>query len=179
MEQCSLCDANLGPVVAESTYWRLILNKNQDLLGKCFLALRRHLEVVPQLSPAEWADLHKQLAQATQMLSLVFQPDHFNYAFLQNQDRHIDLHIIPRYDEPRVFAGVTFDDPDYPSHYAVPAPSRYLTQDQFTALAEQLRQFFAETVVDKKQQKRGAARSGKGLLHGWEGVLIMVSRPPT
>jgi diadenosine tetraphosphate (Ap4A) HIT family hydrolase len=114
MKQCSLCDANLGPVVAESTYWRLILNKNQDLLGKCFLALRRHLEVVPQLLPAKWADLHKQLAQATQMLSLAFQPDHFNYAFLQNQDRHIHLHIIPRYDKPRVFAGVTFDDPDYP-----------------------------------------------------------------
>jgi diadenosine tetraphosphate (Ap4A) HIT family hydrolase len=147
MKQCNLCDTNLEPVIAESAYWRLVLNRNQNLLGKCFLALRRHLEVVPELSPAEWADLHEQLAQATQVLALAFQPDHFNYAFLQNQDRHIHLHIIPRYDEPRVFAGVTFDDSDYPSHYAVPAPSRYLTQGQFTALAEQLRQLFAQTAV--------------------------------
>jgi diadenosine tetraphosphate (Ap4A) HIT family hydrolase len=149
MEQCNLCDANLGPVIAESICWRLILNKNQNLLGKCFLALHRHLEVIPQLSPAEWADLHKQLTRATRMLSLAFQPDHFNYALLQNKDRHIHLHVIPRYNEPRVFARITFDDPDYPAHYAAPAPSRYLTQDQFTTLAERLRHLFAETAVDK------------------------------
>lgn len=83
------------------------------------------------------------------MLSLAFQPDHFNYAFLQNQDRHIHLHIIPRYNEPRVFAGITFDDPDYPAHYAVPAPSRYLARNQFTALAERLRHLFAEMAVDR------------------------------
>ena len=149
MRYCSLCDTNLGPVIAGSAHWQLVLNRNQNLLGKCFLALRRHLEVVPQLSPAEWTDLHVQLVQATKVLTLAFRPDHFNYAFLQNQDRHIHLHIIPRYGELRVFASVTFDDPDYPSHYAVPTPSRYLTQDQHTALAERLRQLFAETAGGK------------------------------
>ena len=90
-------------------------------------------------------DLHKQLALVTQTLSLAFRPAHFNYAFLQNQDRHIHLHVIPRYDVPRVFAGITFDDPDYPAHYAVPAPVFHLTQSQFTTLAERLRRLFAET----------------------------------
>ena len=150
MRYCSLCDTNLGPVIAGSAHWQLVLNRNQNLLGKCFLALRRHLEVVPQLSPAEWADLHVQLVQATKVLTLAFQPDHFNYAFLQNQDRHIHLHVIPRYGELRVLAGVTFDDPDYPSHYAVPTPSRHLSQGQFTALAERLRQLFAEAAVEKQ-----------------------------
>jgi diadenosine tetraphosphate (Ap4A) HIT family hydrolase len=152
MEQCSLCDPNLGPRIAESAHWRLVLNRNQNLLGKCFLALRRHLEAVAMLSPAEWADLHRQLARATQALSLAFQPAHFNYAFLQNQDRHVHLHIIPRYDEPRTFGGITFDDPDYPAHYAVPSPPRYLTQEQFTALAEWLRRFWAE-VTDTQQAR--------------------------
>ena len=150
MRYCSLCDTNLGPVIAGSAYRQLVLNRNQNLLGKCFLALRRHLEVVPQLSPAEWTDLHVQLVQATKVLTLAFRPDHFNYAFLQNQDRHIHLHIIPRYGELRVFAGVTFDDLDYPSHYAVPTPSRHLSQEQFTALAERLRQLFAEAAVEKQ-----------------------------
>ena len=150
MKHCNLCDTNLGPVIAGSAYWQLVLNRNQSLLGKCFLALRRHLEVVPQLSLAEWADLHVQLVQATKVLTLAFQPDHFNYAFLQNQDRHIHLHVIPRYGGPRVFAGVIFDDPDYPSHYGVPTPSRHLSQEQFTALAERLRQLFAEAAVEKQ-----------------------------
>lgn len=143
MKECALCDPNLGPVIAASDHWQLVLNRNQNLLGKCFLALRRHLEAVPLLSPAEWTDLHQQLAQATEMLRLAFQPDHFNYAFLQNQDRHVHLHLIPRYQEPRRFADLVFEDPDYPGHYTVPAPTRHLAQSQVTALAEHLQQFFS------------------------------------
>ena len=49
-----------------------------------------------------------------------FAPDHFNYAFLQNQDRHVHLHVIPRYQSPRWLAGTEFKDADYPDHYRVP-----------------------------------------------------------
>jgi diadenosine tetraphosphate (Ap4A) HIT family hydrolase len=137
--QCSLCDRNLAPVLAESDCWRLVLNRNQNFLGKCFLALNRHLEAVSQLSSLEWMDLHRQLVLATQALSVAFQPDHFNYAFLQNQDRHVHLHLIPRYAGPRTFAGIVFEDPDYPAHYRIPAPARHLTPAQFTLLADKLR----------------------------------------
>jgi diadenosine tetraphosphate (Ap4A) HIT family hydrolase len=105
------------------------------------LVLRRHLETVPDLTPAEWADLHTQLRQATALLTAAFAPDHFNYAFLQNQDRHIHLHIIPRYASPRNFSGLIFTDPDDPNHDAVPSPSRLLTPDQLSALATHLLSF--------------------------------------
>ena len=142
MIECTLCDRNLAPVLAESGYWRLVLNRNQNFLGKCFLALNRHLEAVSQLSPLEWMDLHRQLILATQALTVAFQPDHFNYAFLQNQDRHVHLHLIPRYAGPRTFAGIVFEDPDYPAHYSVPAPACHLTPAQFTLLADTLRPLF-------------------------------------
>jgi diadenosine tetraphosphate (Ap4A) HIT family hydrolase len=141
---CPLCDANLKPVIAGSDHWRLVLNRNQNLLGKCFLVVRRHIEAVPQLTLAEWTDLHRQLARTTRVLALAFRPDHFNYAFLQNQDHHVHLHVIPRYAGSRVFAGVAFDDPDYPAHYAVPAPVRRLTRGQFATLASRLRQLSVE-----------------------------------
>lgn len=118
----------------------LILNHNQNLLGKCFLALNRHLEAVTALTTEEWLDLQVQLRRATAMLISAFQPDHFNYAFLQNQDRHVHLHIMPRYAAPRTFGGSTFIDPDYPSHYAVPAPVHRLPTGQFAALAGYLQQ---------------------------------------
>jgi len=54
------------------------------------------------------------------------QPDHFNYAFPQHQDRHVHLRVIPRYATPRQLIGLTFTGPDYPDHYAVPAPDRGL-----------------------------------------------------
>ncbi len=141
MPQCNLCDPKLGPLLLESDSWRLVLNHNQHLLGKCFLALRRHLELVAELAPAEWAELQQQIKRATQLLSRAFQPDHFNYAFLQNQDRHVHLHVIPRYAKPRTFAGTVFVDGDFPAHYAVPVTVRQLPPGQLSLLARHLREF--------------------------------------
>ncbi len=144
MEACNLCRPDLAPLIARTPAWQLVLNHNQNLLGKCFLALARHEERVPRLTAPEWADLHQLLIVATEALQNAFRPDHFNYAFLQNQDRHIHMHIIPRYAQPRTFAGLVFDDPDYPNHYAVPAPQRHLPPDVLAMLARQLQQLVPE-----------------------------------
>ncbi len=133
--ECSLCDASLGPVIAEGQYWRLVLNHNQNLLGKCFLATHRHVEAVRDLTAAEWLELHQHLADTTDALVLAFHPDHFNYAFLQNQDRHVHLHIIPRYAGERTFEDSVFHDPGYPGHYEVKAQPRRLPADQASRLA--------------------------------------------
>ena len=102
---CALCDPNLGPVLHVSAHWRLVLNRNQDLLGKCFLALRRHEESVADLAGGEWTELHQQLGLAMDALRRAFQPDHVNCVFLQNQDRHVHLHVVPRYAGERRLAG--------------------------------------------------------------------------
>ncbi|MBB5233342.1 HIT family protein [Deinococcus budaensis] len=140
---CVLCSPTLGPVIAQEAHWTVVLNRNQNLLGKLMLVLRHHAEAVPDLRPEEWAELHVVLGRATGALGNVFAPDHFNYAFLQNQDRHIHLHVIPRYSGPRKFGGQTFTDPDYPAHYAVPAPVRPLTPKDSEALTEQLQRAYA------------------------------------
>jgi diadenosine tetraphosphate (Ap4A) HIT family hydrolase len=136
---CSLCRPDLGPVIVEAERWRLVLNHNQRFLGACFWVLRRHMEVVTSLTSPEWVDLHGHLQVATEALKVSFQPDHFNYAFLQNQDRHVHMHIYPRYVSPRTFDGVAFDDPDYPSHYSVPGVSRRLTAEGYERIAQALR----------------------------------------
>jgi diadenosine tetraphosphate (Ap4A) HIT family hydrolase len=128
--ECVLCSDELNPVLADGMLWRLVLNRNQNLAGKCTLVVRRHVEAVDQLTAAEWGDLRHELGWATAALRQATQPDHFNYAFLQNKDRHVHLHIIPRYATQREIAGLCIDDPDYPGHYAVPAPERRLTRDQ-------------------------------------------------
>ena len=149
---CSLCQPDLAPILMISTSmistsWRLVLNHNQNLLGKCFLSLNRHLEPVTELTADEWMDLHLQLQRVTHALKAAFNPDHFNYAFLQNQDRHIHMHLIPRYADQCIFAGEIFDDPDYPSHYAVPSPARHLTTEQLSALASYLREHLVPSSV--------------------------------
>ena len=135
---CTLCSPALVPIVGESRHWRLVLNRNQCLLGKCLLVLRRHQELVVALTTDEWTDLHEQIRRSTAMLTSAFQPDHFNYAFLQNEDRHVHLHVIPRYAGPREFFGLTFIDPDFPGHYT-PDVSRTLAGRQMRALADLLK----------------------------------------
>jgi diadenosine tetraphosphate (Ap4A) HIT family hydrolase len=117
-DECRLCRAQLlTPVVRESAHWRIAINRNQNLLGKLLIALLRHEASAAALTSAEWAELHDELRWAVDRLESAFQPDHFNYAFLQNQDRHVHLHVIPRYKSQRSCAGREFADPDWPGHY--------------------------------------------------------------
>ena len=136
---CSLCGSSLTPVLDESALWQVWLNVNQNLLGKLVIVLKRHEEQVARLSAAEWVELHTQVQRTTARLRSAFAPDHFNYAFLQNQDRHVHLHVIPRYAAPREVSGIVFDDPDYPDHYAVPGRERRVSPAVLDALAELLK----------------------------------------
>jgi diadenosine tetraphosphate (Ap4A) HIT family hydrolase len=133
--ECVLCRPRLEtPVVRRSRYWRIVINRNQNLLGKTMIVLVRHEEPVTALSPEEWSELQTELRWLTGQLRHAFSPDHFNYAFLQNSDRHIHLHVIPRYARPRSFAGCEFSDPDYPGHYT-PGVEQRVGQEVYEAIA--------------------------------------------
>jgi diadenosine tetraphosphate (Ap4A) HIT family hydrolase len=136
---CPLCAPDLAPIIFEGSYWRLVLNRNQDLLGKCMLVLKRHCEAIAELSSSEWMDLHEQVVLTTEVIEEVFQPDHFNYSFLQNLDRHVHLHIIPRYEGPRDFSGKVFKDEGYPGHYSVPVLVKKLSEEYLVKIADTLR----------------------------------------
>lgn len=117
---CPLCRLDEGPgVLRRSKAWSTALNRNQNLLGKLIVVLRRHEEAVTGLRMEEWVDLFAEVRWATERLTTTFAPDHFNYAFLQNEDRHVHLHVIPRYAFPRHLGSVEFVDSTYPDHYAV------------------------------------------------------------
>ncbi|HEY7020962.1 MAG TPA: hypothetical protein VH349_07590 [Ktedonobacterales bacterium] len=140
-QELHLGSITLAPetIIECGSLWTIALNRNQNLLGKVMLVLNRPLEQVILLREDEWADLHQQMRRVTLALTAAFQPDHFNYAFLQNQDRQVHLHVIPRYAASHSFVGETFADPDYPDHYRVPAAPRILSREQLVALAETIR----------------------------------------
>ncbi|MGZ4390387.1 MAG: HIT family protein [Gaiellaceae bacterium] len=124
-------------MIRRSAYWRTTVNRNQNLLGKLVVVLLRHEEYVAALTPEEWRELHEEVTWATERLRVAFAPDHFNYAFLQNQDRHVHLHVIPRYAGSRSLGGVEFEDPDWPDHYR-PGVERIVAPDTIDAIARAL-----------------------------------------
>ena len=117
---CSGCDSfQVDPrdVVGSWEHWHVVVNHSQNYLGKVMLVLRRHETDVTNLTPAEQAELWRLLLEVKIALIGAFQPDHFNYAFLMNQDAHVHLHVIPRYAESQSFAGLTFSDGRLHEHY--------------------------------------------------------------
>jgi diadenosine tetraphosphate (Ap4A) HIT family hydrolase len=134
--ECVLCRPRLEtPILRESRLWRIAVNRNQSVLGKCIIVLRRHEEAVVRLTAEEWSELHREIGWITDRLHDAFEPDHFNYAFLQNLDRHVHLHVIPRYVKARTLAGRQFDDSDFPDGYrASPSDAEISGSDVIAAV---------------------------------------------
>jgi diadenosine tetraphosphate (Ap4A) HIT family hydrolase len=137
---CVLCRRPADwPVIRESEFWLTVVNRNQNLLGKTFIALCRHEEDIVALTPGEWAELQEEVQWVTERVRKAFAPDHFNYAFLMNLDRHVHLHVIPRYVGTRELASATFDDPDYPDSYRPARDDELTTKTVIDAVADALR----------------------------------------
>ena len=109
----SRLEPDAGTVVDSRGDWSLVLNRNQNLLGKLMLVLRRDCEDVLSLTLAEWIGLHSEIRRASIALDSLFSPDLFNYAFLMNADSQVHLHVLPRYSQPRAWGSLTFDDPHF------------------------------------------------------------------
>ena len=88
----------------------MVVNRNQNKLGKCMICLRRHDEDICNLSNREVRELWAVIRRVKAALESCFQPGHFNYSFLMNQDAHVHLHVIPRYYDVHVSAGFEFCD---------------------------------------------------------------------
>jgi diadenosine tetraphosphate (Ap4A) HIT family hydrolase len=112
--------------------WRVVVNWNQDRLGKVMLASLRHVEDVTELSDGEVLGLWALVRESTQVLRDLFGPEHFDYSFLMNLDAHAHLHLIPRYEGPRTFAGREFVDEGERERRLAPEEARELV----TALRE-------------------------------------------
>ncbi|MFQ5796142.1 MAG: HIT family protein [Candidatus Bipolaricaulia bacterium] len=116
---CDICQDQVDErdLVGSWPHWHPVVNFSQNYLGKVMLVLKRHETDVTQLTSAEQAEFWQLLRLVKEALSKLFQPNHFNYAFLMNQDSHVHLHVIPRYAKSREFAGKVFTDGRLGDHY--------------------------------------------------------------
>jgi len=124
-------------VLVRREHWRLQLSKHQGFLGWCLVILSRHAEDAAELTPEEVVELWEVVRRARAALVRLFAPDHFNYAILGNVVRHVHLHLMPRYESPREFAGRKFRDEHW-GWFAIPG-SEEAPPEVLETLAEALR----------------------------------------
>lgn len=100
-----------GTVIERGQHWTIATNLNQNLIGRLIVVAARDVDSVTALSPGELQDLHRHMGRTRVALDALFQPDQYNYAFLMNQDAQVHVHVVPRYAQPRQWAGETTSIP--------------------------------------------------------------------
>lgn len=97
--------------IKEYKYWEVFIGQNQSYLGRCVVWCKRDNALdLTDATKEEVEELFLVLRELKEALIKAFQPDRFNYSFLGNKTRHLHCHFIPRYAEPKIFEGITFED---------------------------------------------------------------------
>jgi len=97
--------------IKDYKYWTIFIHQNQGYLGRCVIWCKREDALdLTDANEEEQKELFLVLRDLRNALIKVFQPDWFNYSFLGNETRHLHAHFVPRYAQPKVFEGITFED---------------------------------------------------------------------
>ena len=102
-------------IIRSFQYWSVLLRPAQTTLGALVLAAHEPAQAFSQLSPASFAELHSVTGQIESALTKAFHYDKINYLMLMMVDPDVHFHVIPRYAQPKPFAGMEFVDAGWPA----------------------------------------------------------------
>ncbi|MER0214927.1 MAG: HIT family protein [Nitrosomonas sp.] len=102
-------------IIRSFQYWSVLLRPAQATLGALVLAAHEPAQAFSQLSPASFAELHSITGQIESALAKAFHYDKINYLMLMMVDPDVHFHVIPRYAQPKPFAGMEFIDAGWPA----------------------------------------------------------------
>lgn len=100
-------------VIAEFTYWLVLLRPRQITLGSLVLVARCDALSFSALEEQAFAELASVTKHLEHTLKSLFNYDKINYLMLMMQDPHVHFHVLPRYAAPREFCGMTYEDADW------------------------------------------------------------------
>jgi diadenosine tetraphosphate (Ap4A) HIT family hydrolase len=138
LENCEPCNPSeeLKKLsIKDYEYWRVGLHKDQTYLGRSVVVLNRHIEdplEVTDQERVEWLEAMRELRNA---ITLSFETSKMNYAEFGNEVEHVHWHVVPRYEKPVEFAGITFTDKRWGKNYSpyesllVPDEVKYIIRD--------------------------------------------------
>lgn len=102
-------------IIRSFQYWSVMLRPAQATLGALVLAAHEPAQPFSQLSPASFTELHSVTGQIESALTKAFHYDKINYLMLMMVDPDVHFHVIPRYAQPKPFAGMEFIDAGWPA----------------------------------------------------------------
>lgn len=138
-ESCPVCDLiKLSKpeddhliAIADLTFSRLFLGKNQFVKGYCVLICHRHVIEPYELTTAERTNYFNDLATVGSALQKAFNADKMNYNILGNVVPHLHTHILPRY--------FTDSAPNRPIDPALKGHEVFLSAEEYVQRIELIR----------------------------------------
>ncbi len=113
-------------IIHSFQYWSVLLRPAQATLGALVLIAHEPVKAFSGLSAASFAEMHAVINQIEFTLTKAFQYDKINYLMLMMVDPDVHFHVIPRYAQPKPFAGMEFIDAGWP---AMPSLGQVNTTD--------------------------------------------------
>lgn len=101
-------------IIRSYQYWSVLLRPAQATLGALVLAAHEPVTAFSELSVSSFAELHQVTRHIEAALTKAFQYDKINYLMLMMVDPDVHFHVLPRYAQPKSFAGMAFIDAGWP-----------------------------------------------------------------
>lgn len=100
--------------IAKTDHWVWSLRPQQPTLGCGVISLRTFAQRFSDIPPGAGEDLQRMVGVVERTLEECFGYDKINHLMLMMVDAHVHMHVIPRYAEPRAFAGRAWGDEGWP-----------------------------------------------------------------
>jgi diadenosine tetraphosphate (Ap4A) HIT family hydrolase len=97
-------------LIKEYEHWKLLIRKNHPYLGSCVVITKKHHEKFSELNNDEIIEYLAIVKEIENALKNAFNYDVIHHLMLMFKDKHTHFHILPRYKEPREFAGIKWID---------------------------------------------------------------------
>ena len=112
MNCCNIFDVfdEKNTLIKEYRHWKLLVRNRNTTLGNCVAITKRHMERFSEITPEEMKEFAEVVHDIENSLKKSFSYDKINYMMLMMKDKHTHFHIIPRYQNPRTFAGIEWKD---------------------------------------------------------------------
>lgn len=101
--------------IKDFKYWVISLHTNQITIGTLLMSLKRECFSLAELTHEEATEMKEVFFFASKLLGNSFKPDKMNYLSLMMIDKQIHFHVIPRYEDERVFENQVVIDEKWPA----------------------------------------------------------------
>lgn len=102
-------------LIKEYNYWKLLVRKNHVYLGSCVAITKRPLQRFSDMNEEEIKEYLYVVKDVEFALKKLWDYDVIHHCMLMFKDRHTHFHILPRYKNPRNFAGIKWIDEFQPN----------------------------------------------------------------